>query len=350
MIFGSKATIGLDIGSSYIKAVQVKDVKDGFELALFDMIAIAPELIVDGAVIDSLRLVDFMKELKSKARIKTKDCVISMSGHSSVIIKRITLPEMSEDELAESIRFEAEQYVPFDIDDVNIDFQILGPKEEPGQMDVILVAVKKDIINEFVTVVKDSGFNPLIVDVDAFALENMYEVNYDIQPESITVLVNIGASTITLNILKGGVSAFTRDSAIGGNIITEAIQKEFNVTYEDAEKLKYGESVENISSDEAMSIVYSASEDIFNEISRSIEYFRSTAVAEEINEVILCGGCALISNFDEMLAERINVNVSIVQPFRNIKIPDKIDPSYVEEMAPMAAVAAGLALRRHGDR
>ncbi|MEE9524274.1 MAG: pilus assembly protein PilM, partial [Thermodesulfovibrionales bacterium] len=168
--------------------------------------------------------------------------------------------------------------------------------------------------------------------------------------ESITVLVNLGASTITLNILKGGVSAFTRDSVIGGNIITEAIQKEFNVTYEDAEKLKYGESVENISSDEAMSIVYSASEDIFNEISRSIEYFRSTAVAEEINEVILCGGCALISNFDEMLAERINVNVSIVQPFRNIKIPDKIDPSYVEEMAPMAAVAAGLALRRHGDR
>jgi type IV pilus assembly protein PilM len=350
MIFGSKATIGLDIGSSYIKAVQVKDVKDGYELALFDMIPIAPELIVDGAVIDSLRLVDFMKELKSKAKIKTKDCVISMSGHSSVIIKRITLPEMSEDELAESIRFEAEQYVPFDIDDVNIDFQILGPKEEPGQMDVILVAVKKDIINEFVTVVKDAGFNPLIVDVDAFALENMYEVNYEIQPEANTVLVNIGASTITLNILKGGISAFTRDSAIGGNIITEAIQKEFNVTYEDAEKLKHGESVENISSDEAMSIVYSASEDIFNEISRSIEYFRSTAVAEEINEVILCGGCALINNFDEMLAERINVNVSVVQPFRNIRIPDKIDSSFVEEMAPMAAVAAGLALRRHGDR
>lgn len=350
MIFGSKASIGLDIGSSYIKAVQVKDVKDGYELALFDMIPIAPELIVDGAVIDSLRLVDFMKELKAKARIKTKDCVISMSGHSSVIIKRITLPEMSEDELAESIRFEAEQYVPFDIDDVNIDFQILGPKEEPGQMDVILVAVKKDIINEFVTVVKDAGFNPVIVDVDSFALENMYEVNYDIQPDANTVLVNIGASTITLNILKGGISAFTRDSAIGGNIITEAIQKEFNVTYEDAEKLKHGESVENISSDEAMSIVYSASEDIFNEISRSIEYFRSTAVAEEINEVILCGGCALINNFDEMLAERINVNVSVVQPFRNIRIPDKIDSSYVEEMAPMAAVAAGLALRRHGDR
>ncbi|GBD98544.1 competence protein A [bacterium BMS3Abin07] len=350
MIFGARPLIGLDIGSSFIKAVQIKDVKGSYELSLFDMIPIAPELIVDGSVIDSMRLMDFLKELKSKARVKTKDCVLSMSGHSSVIIKRIALPEMSEEELAESISFEAEQYVPFDIDDVNIDFQILGPKEEPGQMDVILVAVKKDIINEFVTVAKDAGFNPTIVDVDAFALENMYEVNYDIVPEANTVIVNIGASTITLNILKGGVSAFTRDSAIGGNIITEAIQKEFNVSYDDAEKLKLGESLENVSQDEAMSIVYSASEDIFTEVSRSIDYFRSTSMQEEINEVVLCGGCALIKNFDEMLAERINVNVSLVEPFRNVRIPDKMDSSYIKEMAPMAAVAVGLALRRHGDR
>jgi type IV pilus assembly protein PilM len=273
-----------------------------------------------------------------------------MSGHSSVIIKRITLPEMSEEELAESIRFEAEQYVPFDIDDVNIDFQILGPKEEPGQMDVLLVAVKKDIINEYVTVVKDAGFNPIVVDVDAFALENMYEVNYEIQPDANVALVNIGASTITLNILKGGLSAFTRDSAIGGNIITEALQKEFNISYEAAEKLKFGDSVENVSQEEAMSIIYSAAEDIFTEISRSIEYFRSTSMQEDIKEVILSGGAALIRNFDEMLAQRINVNVSIVQPFKNIRIPDKMDTAYIEKVAPISAIAVGLALRRQGDR
>jgi len=350
MLFGNKSPIGLDIGSSFLKAVQVKDVKGGYELALFDLLPIAPELIVDGAVIDSLRLVDFLKEIRSKAKMKTKDCVISMSGHSSVIIKRITLPEMSEEELSESIRFEAEQYVPFDIDDVNIDFQILGPKEEMGQMDVLLVAVKKDIVNEYVTVVKEAGLNPIIVDVDAFALENMYEVNYDIQPESNVALVNIGASTITLNILKGGLSAFTRDSAIGGNIITEALQKEFNLSYDAAEKLKFGQPVEEASSEEAMSVIYSAAEDIFSEISRSIEYFRSTSLQEDIGEVILSGGSALIKNFDEMLAQRINVNVSMVQPFRNIRIPDKMDSSIIERMAPIAAVAVGLAIRRHGDR
>jgi type IV pilus assembly protein PilM len=350
MLIGSKSPLGLDIGSRFIKAVQIKDIKGGYELAVFDMIPIVPELIVDGAVIDSLRLVDFLKELKEKSKIKTKDCVISMSGHSSVIIKRITLPEMSEEELAESIRFEAEQYVPFDIDDVNIDFQILGPKEEPGQMDVLLVAVKKDIINEYVTVVKDAGFDPIIVDVDAFALENMYEVNYEIQPYANVALVNIGASTITLNILKGGLSAFTRDSAIGGNIITEALQKEFNISYEAAEKLKFGDSVENVSQEEAMSIIYSAAEDIFTEISRSIEYFRSTSMQEDIKEVILSGGAALIRNFDEMLAQRINVNVSIVQPFKNIRIPDKMDTAYIEKVAPISAIAVGLALRRQGDR
>ena len=191
MIFGAKGSIGLDIGSSYFKVVQLKDTKKGYELELFDMLPIAPEIIVDGAIIDSLRLVDALKELIKKSRIKTKNAVIGVSGHASVIIKRISLPEMSEEDLAESIKFEAEQYVPFDIEDVNLDFQILGPREEPGQMDVILVAVKKDIINEYVTVVKEAGLNPLVVDVDAFALENMYEVNYEIEPKRNVASVNI---------------------------------------------------------------------------------------------------------------------------------------------------------------
>ncbi|MCG2813212.1 MAG: pilus assembly protein PilM, partial [Thermodesulfovibrionales bacterium] len=242
MIFGAKDPIGLDIGSSYFKVVQVKDTKKGYELELFDTLPIAPEIIVDGDIIDSLRLVEALKELTKKARLKTKDAVIGISGHASVIIKRIPLHEMSEDELAESIKFEAEQYVPFDIEDVNLDFQILGPREEPGQMDVILVGVKKDIINEYVAVVKEAGLNPIIVDVAAFALENMYEINYEIEPNRNVALVNIGASTININILKGGASVFTRDSSLGSNLYTEAIQKEFSITYENAERLKKGEA------------------------------------------------------------------------------------------------------------
>jgi type IV pilus assembly protein PilM len=350
MFLKGKGSIGLDIGSSYIKTVKLKEAKGGYELDLFDLHPLPPELIVDGSIIDSLRLVDSIKEMIRKTGIKTKDAVISISGHSSAIIKRISLPEMSEEELSESIKFEAEQYVPFDIEDVNLDFQIIGPKEEPGQMDVILVAVKKEIINEYIAVVKEAGLNPIIVDIDSFALENMYGINYEIEPEKNIALLNIGASTINMSILKGGISVFTRDSSLGGNLHVEALQREFNISYESAERLKKGESVENISPDDAAAVIESASEEILSEIIRSFDYYRSTTVHEDIAEVILSGGCALLKNFPSIIAVRSGIETRVAEPFRNIKIPKKFDRTYIEEMAPIMAVAVGLALRKQGDR
>jgi type IV pilus assembly protein PilM len=345
MFFSGRSSIGLDIGSGYLKVVQLKDTKSGYELELLDMLSLPPELIVDGSIIDSLRLIDSLKELSRKAKIRTKDVAISIAGHSSVIIKRVSLPDMSEEELSESIKFEAEQYIPFDIEDVNLDFQILGPKEEPGQMDVILVAVKKDIISEYLSVVKEAGFNCQTVDVNSFALENIYEINYEIEAGKNVALVNIGANTINMNVLKGGISVFTRDSAVGSNLHTEVLQREFNLTYEVAERLKRGEPVENVSPQDAFSVMELASEEIIGEVNRSLEYFN-----EEINEVILSGGCALVRDFPKLLAEKIGAETKVMQPFKNIRIPKKFDLAYIEDVAPMAAVAAGLALRRPGDR
>jgi type IV pilus assembly protein PilM len=350
MFFGGKGSIGLDIGSSYIKAVKLKQSKGGYELELCHLHSLPPELIVDGSIIDSLRLVDSLKEAIKTAGIKAQNAAISISGHSSVIIKRISLPEMSEEELSESIKFEAEQYVPFDIEDVNLDFQIIGPKDEPGQMDVILVAVKKDIINEYIQVVKEAGLTPIVVDIDSFALENMYGINYEIEPGKSVALLNIGASTINMSILKGGISVFTRDSSMGSNLHTEALQREFNITYELAEKLKRGESVENVSPEDANAVIESASEEILSEISRSLDYYRSTTVHEDIAEVVLSGGCGLIRNFASMITERSGIETKIAEPFRNIRIPKKFDVAYIEEIAPMMAVAVGLALRNQGDR
>ncbi len=350
MLFGGKESIGLDIGSSYIKAVQLKERKGGYELELFDMLPLSPELIVEGSIIDSLRLVDSLKELIKKARIKAKSAVIGIAGHASVIIRRITLPEMSEEELSESIKFEAEQYVPFAVEDVNIDFQILGPKEEAGQMDVMLVAIKKDIVNEYISVVREAGLNPIIVDVNPFAIGNMYEVNYEIAPGRNVALVNAGASSINMNILKDGVSIFTRDSAVGSNLHTEALQKEFNLSYESAERLKKGEPVEGASADAAEAVMASASGAIADEITRSMEFFKSATMTEEVSEIILSGGCALVRNFPKLLAEKTGVEALVAEPFRNIRIPKRFDVTYIEEVAPMAAVAVGLALRRLGDR
>jgi type IV pilus assembly protein PilM len=349
-MFGKKGTIGLDIGSSYIKAVQLNELRSGYDLELFDMVPISPELVVEGSIIDAIRLTDALKQLLIKARVRAKNAVISVSGHSSVIIKRISLPEMTEEELSESIRFEAEQYVPFDIEDVNLDFQILGPKEEPGQMDVILVAVKKDIINDYISVVRDAGLNPVIVDIDAFALENMYGVNYEIEPNTNVALINIGASTMNMNILRGGISVFTRDSSIGASLITETLQKEYNISYEEAERLKRGETLDKVNPEEAHALISKVISDISSEVSRSIGYFKSSTSHQEIHEVILSGGCALIHEFTKLLSEKITIGVRTAEPFRNIQIPKKFDRSYIEEIAPIAAVAAGLAIRRPGDR
>jgi type IV pilus assembly protein PilM len=350
MMFGGKDTIGLDIGSSFLKMVQLKERKGRYELEAFDMMPLPPELIVEGSIIDSLRLVDSIKELMKKSRIRAKNVVIGIAGHASVIIRRIVLPEMSEEELSESIKFEAEQYVPFDVEDVAIDFQILGPREEAGQMDVMLVAVKKDIVNEYTSVVKEAGLNPVVVDVNDFALGNMYEVNYEIEPDRNVALVNIGASTINLNVLKGGESVFTRDSSIGSNIHTEALQKEFSLSFEAAERLKMGEAVEGVSDEEAQSVLAAASEEIIGEVSRSLDYFRTSSMQEEISAIILSGGGALLRDFPALLTERLGVEVQLVQPFKNIHIPGKFDLAYIEDMSCVAAVAVGLAIRKAGDR
>jgi type IV pilus assembly protein PilM len=350
MLLGKKDIFGLDIGSKHIKAVQLKDAKGSYALEKVGITTLEPELIVDGSILDSSRVVEAIKLLVNNTSIKAKDVALSVSGHSSVIIKRVSLPQMSEDELSESISFEAEQYIPFDIEDVFLDFQILGPAEVENMMDVLIVAAKRDKINEYVSVVKDAGMNPVIVDVDAFALANLYELNYEVNEESNVAIVNLGASMININILKGGFSVFTRDSSVGGNLHTEALQKEFTISYQNAEKLKQEGSIEGLSQDDATPVLVAASDDIISEISRSFDYFRDTTNYESIDEIILCGGGALTADFASLLADRSGIAVSIVEPFKNIEISSSVNREDLKLIEPILSVAAGLALRRTGDK
>jgi type IV pilus assembly protein PilM len=350
MLFGGKSVLGLDIGASALKAVQIKDLKDGFELEVFDILPIDRSIIGEESVKEPALLVAAIKELLKKAKIKTKNVIISVSGHSSVIIKRISLPQMSEEELTESIRFEAEQYVPFGIDDVNLDFQIIGPAAEEGQIDVILVAVKKDLINEYLGIVKDAGLNPVIVDVGAFALENMYEANYEVDKEKSVALIDLGDASMKLSILKGGVSALTRDTAIGSRLHNELLMRELGITYEEAEKVKLGKSPGGAAPEQAVTILAQGSEEIVTEIIRTLEFFGDSPDMEPVEEIILCGGGALVLGLSDLLADKTGITVTVVNPFKNIKIPKKFDPQYIESAAPIAAAAVGLALRRIGDR
>src|SRR6185503_9630172 len=220
----SRSVVGLDIGSNAIKAVELKPVKGGGHQAIaLGVEPLAPEAIVDGTILDAAVVIDTISKLFREARIKTKDVATSVSGNA-VIIKKITLPLMTEDELSESIQWEAEQYIPFDIEDVNIDYQILGQGAE--NMDVLLVAVKKDKINDYTSVISQANLNPVLIDVDAFAMQSAYEANYELPTDEVVALVNIGASIMNINVLKNGSSVFWRDISSGGNKYTEEIQKE----------------------------------------------------------------------------------------------------------------------------
>lgn len=347
----SSPMIGLDIGSSAIKLVQLQETAKGFQLAKFGMVPLTPEVIVDGAIMDANRVVEAIRVLLQEQRVKSKDTAISVSGHS-VIAKRIPLPEMSEEELSESIRWEAEQYIPFAIDDVNLDFQILGKSpDKQGQMDVLLVAVKKEKITDYLTTVTEAGLNPLIVDVDAFAVENMHEINYEFERNRVVALINLGASVMNINILKDGVSIFTRDSAIGGNQYTEAIQKELGLSYEQAERAKRGEEVTGVKPDDIQPLLQNVSAEVCTEISRTFDFFKATSAQDRIDQVLLCGGCALLPRSDRFFSERLEVPVSIADPFRNIQIDTReFDYDHLKRIAPVAGVGVGLALRRLGDR
>src|SRR6188472_923649 len=233
----SKAVVGLDIGSSAVKAIELKPSGKGFKVTAFGIEPIPPDSIVDGAIIDGGVVAEAIRRLFTSGGIKTKEVAASLSGNA-VIVKKITLPVMTETELAESIYWEAEQYVPFDIQDVNLDYQVLDPgtgPESKGNMEVLLVAVKKEKIADYTGVIAQAGRTPVIVDVDAFALQNAYEVNYGLEPDQVVVLLNAGASAININILTGDQSTFTRDISLGGNAYTEAVRRELNLPFESAE-------------------------------------------------------------------------------------------------------------------
>jgi type IV pilus assembly protein PilM len=349
-LFEKKELIGLDIGSSSIKAVEFDWGKKTPKLKHFGMIPLPPEAVVDGAFMDSASIVESIRSLIEGLRIKTKKVAVSISGHS-VYIKTINVPTMSEVQLEESIKWEAEQQIPFDIADVNLDFQILDEQVSPDQMPVLLVAAKKDMINDYTAVIEEAGLQPTIVDVDVFAIENAYNLNFESPEEEVVALVNIGASVMNINILKRGTSAFTRDISIGGRQITEEIQKRLKMTYEEAESLKVKERDAGAQNPEVEKIIQGTAEQLATEVRRSLEFFAASSSGGEIKKIFLSGGCAKIQMLPGLIEERISMPVEVFNPFAKIDYnPEVFDPEYIKQVAPLAAVGVGLALRREGAR
>ncbi len=347
----AKSLVGLDIGSSAVKAVELKPAGKGYKVTAFGTEPVPPDSIVDGAIIDGAAVADAIRRLFDGGGIKTKDVVASLSGNA-VIVKKITLPVMTEAELAESIYWEAEQYIPFDIQDVNLDYQIVDPGDAArGTMDVLLVAAKKEKIADYTGVIAQAGRTAVVVDVDAFALQNAYEVNYGIEPGAVVVLLNAGASATNINILNGGQSVFTRDISIGGNAYTEALQRELSLPYEQADQLKRGVAVEGVTFEDARPVLRAVSDNVLLEIQKTFDFFKATASSDRIDRIVVSGGASRADGFIEMLTERFGAPVETFDPFKRVTVdPKKLQGMTAEDAGPTAAVAVGLALRQAGDR
>ncbi|MCZ7584103.1 MAG: pilus assembly protein PilM [Deltaproteobacteria bacterium] len=345
----SKSLLGLDIGSSSVKVLELKETKTGYQLANFGVEPLPHETIVDSTIMNAPAVVAAIRKLISANQIKTKDVATSVSGHS-VIIRKITLPLMTDEEIASNIQWEAEQYIPFDINEVNIDYQRLeSTSDDQGSQDVLLVAVKKDMVNDYVAVINEAGLTPVVMDVDAFSVQNMYEVNYELQRGKVIALVNIGAGVININIVHNGNSVFTRDMSIGGNHLTEEIQKRFGVSFDEAEQLKINGSGDRKA--EIEEIVENLSQAIALETQRSLDFFIATSSIGHISQVYLSGGCAKSPRLAETIQKQIGIPVEVVNPFNNIEIsPNKFDMDYIRDVGPLCGVAVGLALRRVGDK
>ena len=349
LISKQKKVIGIDIGSSSVKLVQINDLKGSYELLNAGIVPLPPEAIVDNTFMDSFSIVNAVKSLVTSLGVKVKDVACSISGNS-VIIRKITLPVMPVEELEDQITWEAEQYIPFDINDVNMDFQILSPDSiDPSKMVVLLVASKRDIINDYVAVFNDAGMVLSVVDVDSFAVQNAFEMNYDADTEDVIALINIGASVMNINVIKDGISLFTRDVQMGGNLYTEEIQKQLGVSGLDAESMKI--LAVEAHNDDLLEVLRKVNETIAQEIRRSLDFYNSTASDERITKVFVSGGSSKGYKFIESVSEKVGIPVDVINPFAKLKYNEKdFDPEYLQEIGPLMAVTVGLAIRRVGDK
>jgi len=355
--------VGLDIGSHAIKLVEIEDTKKGRILKNFGIIGLPQDAIVEGAIKEMEIVSSAIKTLYKNMKIKNKSVVTSISGYS-VIVKKISIQKRGEAELDASIQDEAEQYIPFDINDVNLDYEILTPpgeeeaekkgegdKGDKGLMDVMLVAAKKDIVEDYVSLLHLTGLSPAILDVDAFALQNAFELSAE-NISGCYALVNVGAEELGINAIKNGVSIFTRDSSYGGYQINEAIMSKFDVSYEEAEKIKLGGTKIDHKDKGALEEIFtSVISGWVNEIKRALDFLATTYPDESIEKIVISGGSCRFPGFQKYLELETEIPVTELNPFGNLQVNDKMfDPKYLTYMAPQAAIAVGLALRSIGDK
>jgi len=342
----AKSLVGVDIGSYSVKIASLsKEGSKRFRLEALGKKLLPEDTVVEGSIISKLPLAECIESLFQENKIRENRIATAISGHS-VIVKKVTLPALTKDELDESIQWEAEHYIPFDLAEVNVDYQVIKEVPEAGKLEVILVAAKKEKISDFTSVIALAGKQPAIVDVDAFAVQNAYEVNYEPSKETVAALLNIGATSMNINIVQGKECLFTRDIATGGAQYTEYLQEELGVPLEEAEKYKTGVLDHPEGKDYICGLIQTVSENLALEVEKTFDYFKTTTYSEDIEKLYICGGGSKTEGLRDYLADTFKFPVEYLDPLKKIRIDQDVpvpDPS--ESYSTEFAVAIGLALR-----
>ncbi len=347
----AKQCIGLDIGSSSVKAVQLRRKGTGWALQAFGMQPLVPQTIVDGTIMDQGAVTEAIRQLWRRLRLKQKEVAIAIAGHS-VIIKKIAVPQMTAEQLAANIRNEAEHHIPFGPDDVELDYHVTNPANASGQTELLLVAAKKEVVSDYVQVVRDAGLSPQIVDVAAFAGQNGFEANYPLDPRETLVLITIGAAISNINIVRSGVSLFTRDVTIGGNAFTEEIQKQLGIASDEAEAYKVGgsQTEDGVVPQEVLRVMEGVSEIMAGEFQRSLDFFLATTADANVARIVLAGGSSKVRSLHRAIERRSRLPLEVADAWHRVEIDGSLDRGYLGAHSPAALIGVGLAMRAAGDK
>ncbi|OFZ18425.1 MAG: hypothetical protein A2X94_15060 [Bdellovibrionales bacterium GWB1_55_8] len=340
---GGQTAVGLSIGASSIKLIELKKNGKGWKLLHFGIAQISEDVIVDREIVNAVAVVDTIKTLVAQIKLGNKSVCTSLSG-TSLIIKKMTLDVPNMRELQSQVFWEAEQYLPFDVSEVVMDYQVLS-RAKDNKTDVLLVAVKKGVLDSYMSCIEDSGLKPKIVDVDFFALQNLYEANYPANPNEAVALVDIGATALKIVVVHAGVPIFTKDTAIGGRNVTAEIQKHLNLSYVDAETLKVGGQGGPVPQ-EVSDLLHLGAENFAMEIKRALDFYAASSSSAPVSYILLAGGSAKIPELSRLVEESIGLPTQLINPFNSISYdPSIFSQDYLAAIGPMAAIPIGLALR-----
>jgi type IV pilus assembly protein PilM len=346
MLFGKKKSVaGLDIGSSSIKMVELSGKANNLNLVSLGFENLPADTIIDGQIMEMNTVSDVISNLCTNFQVKADQVVTGVSGHS-VIIKNIVLPPMSREELEESIDWHAEEHIPFDIADVSLDYKVTA--ETSDATHVLIAACKRERIDNIRQAIQLAGRQPVVIDVDTFALQNCYEVNYSPNATDCVTLLNIGASTMNVNIVKGTRSLFTRDITVGGSQFTDVLQRNFGVSFQQAEAMKRGVNTPGIETKAIEPLMHNVTEVVANEIQKTFDFYRATSddSTTVVKKILISGGGSKLQGLSDELSARLQMPVEVLNPFRNIVVDErKFDHGYMSEVMPEMAVAVGLAVR-----